>query len=144
MTRTLSGMTTLKVRENNWSEWYPHGASRGGLGEGHPMTGDVWASEMAGVSWNLMSLLVTFDGDTQAIVQTITGGPVDTVTSPANSGDPYFFARSYEPTAPISPGDALFIGQGAGNCYDSIAVKEAADRINANNRLGIQPCLAEP
>jgi len=45
------------------------------LGSGHPFTGDIFTSELAGFSFNLMMLLVTFDEEFQLIIDTITSGP---------------------------------------------------------------------
>ncbi len=106
-----AGKLRAGFRDNNWSEWYPHKLTAGpqsdelrsGLGEGHPFTGDVFASEMAGFSWNFLMMLVLFDGDNQKIVKTIGGGPIINATHAPE--DRYKFLEDCHPIIGADPND---------------------------------------
>lgn len=82
------------------------------IGSGHPFTGDLFTSEMAGFSFNFMMLLVAFDEDFQLIIDTITSGPTGNSASlPVQIGESFI-----EPYFPGGPPP----GREQGNCLDSI------------------------
>jgi hypothetical protein len=55
--------------------------------DGHPFTGQTWASEMAALSWNLQAVLVAFS--TQSSVGTVDGDPASNQELRFDPGDPY-------------------------------------------------------
>ncbi len=86
------------------------GGKNNQLGNGHPFTGDIFTSELAGFSFNLMMLLVTFDEEFQLIIDTITSGPT------GNRGVlPREIGESL--TLPYFPGGPP-LNQTQGNCHE--------------------------
>jgi hypothetical protein len=80
------------------------------LGNGQPFTGDIFTSEIAGFSYNFMMLLVTFDGEFQRIMQTITSGPTGGDEIPRSIGRA--FIEPYEVALGTDPSN--------GNCHEDI------------------------
>ncbi|MDP6981057.1 MAG: hypothetical protein QF570_21050, partial [Myxococcota bacterium] len=100
----------------------------GKLGGGHPFTGDLFTSEMAGFSFNFMMMLVAFDEDFQLVMDTITSGPTgNTAVLPREIGLSYT-----EPWYTNGPP----VGQRQGNCHEDIR-STAASQINrdAENQI---------
>jgi len=82
------------------------------LGSGHPFTGDVFTSEIAGFSYNFMNLLVTFDENFQLIIDTITSGPTgNSAVLPREIGESF--------TLPWYKNGPPF-GEIQGNCHEDI------------------------
>ncbi|MCP5043225.1 MAG: hypothetical protein GY944_19535, partial [bacterium] len=82
------------------------------VGKGHPFTGDIFTSELAGFSWNFMTLLVAFDEDFQLILDTITSGPTgNSAVLPREIGES--FALPWFKSGPP-------VGQVQGNCHEDV------------------------
>lgn len=100
----------------------------GQLGFGHPFTGDIFTSEMAGFSYNFMMMLVAFDEDFQLALDTITSGPTgNTAVLPRQIGLSY--TEAWFKNGPP-------VGQRQGNCHEDVRSTQAS-QINrdAENQI---------